>query len=150
MVAKRNRRQSRNGRLGLLANGSCGQWEIAIDETTSGPDHWYAELEGPGVSFYFELPSLDIVGKMARLLAPPALHAQKLPHGSGAATNVLMIGKDKKAPFSLVKDDEYKDRVFLVVGPPSSPLVRFVFAGTDLTCIAKALEQVLEDLDNLN
>jgi hypothetical protein len=142
--------RSRSQSFGLLASGRCGPWEIAIDETTSGTDRFFAEIEGPSVGFYFEIPSVDIVGKMARFLQPRSAATSRPPVASAEPNGSLVIGKDKKTPITLVRDDEYDDRFFLVVGPMDNPVVRFVIAGTDVTNIAKALEQVKEDLDDEN
>jgi hypothetical protein len=142
MAAPRNTRINRPSKdegFGLLANGSSGPWEIAIDEYTSGEERWCAQIEGPSVTFYFEIPSLDIVGKMARFLKPSTGSAQR--NGS------LVIGKDQCTPVTLVRDDEYDDRFFLVVGPTENPIVHFVIAGTDVVKIADALRQVKDDLD---
>jgi len=140
--------QNNHGSYGLLANGSSGPWEIAIDETTSGPDRWFAQIEGSAVSFCFEIPSLEIVGKMLQFLESRSTTKKQPSNGSIGRNGLLVIGKDKKIPVALVKDDEYEDRFFLVVGPMDSPLVRFVLAGKDVVNIADALRQVKEDLDD--
>ena len=147
MATTKKIRVIHQSKLGLLANGSFGPWEIAIDETTSGTDRWYAQIEGPSVAFYFEIPSVDIVAKMARFLEPRSSAPRKPANGSVRPNDCLVIGKDKKMPVTLLRDDEYNDRYFLVVGPTDHPLVRFVIAGADVNNIAKALEQVKEDLD---
>src|SRR2546429_6354439 len=120
MAATRNTgatRQSRKGSFGLLANGSSGPWEITIDETTAGPDRWYAQIEGPSVTFCFEIPSLDVVGKMIQFLESRQPPARKRSDDSTDWNGSLLIGKDKRTPVTLVKDDEYEDRFFLAVGP---------------------------------
>lgn len=132
----RSVREAHQGSFGLLANGSSGPWEIAIDESLSGSDRWFAQIEGPVVSFSFEIPSLNVIGKMVDFLS------SLMPRNES-----LSIGKDKKVPIILVKDDEYKDRFFLVVGSMASPMVRFVIAGKDVMNIADALRQVQEDLE---
>ncbi|HEV3447492.1 MAG TPA: hypothetical protein VG099_22820 [Gemmataceae bacterium] len=145
MTTSKNSRvthQGRNSSFGLLANGSCGSWEIAIDETTSGAERWYAQIDGPAVAFYFEIPSVDIVGKMARFLEPRSATTNQPQDG------LLVIGKDKRTPITLVKDDEYHDRFFLVIGPMDNPIVRFAIAGTDVIDIAEALKDVKKDLDD--
>ena len=139
--------QDKRQSFGLLANGSSGPWEIAIDEATSGTDRWWAQIEGPSVSFYFEIPSPEIVGKMARFLESRSAATKHSPNGQSKRNGPFVIGKDKKTPICLVKDDEYNDRFFLVVGSTESPLVRFVIAGKDVVRIAEALRQVEEDLD---
>ncbi len=143
MATTRNTRtahQSQNGGIGLLANGSCGPWEVAIDEYSSGEVRWCAQIEGPSVTFYFEIPSMDIVAEMARFLEPST--------GSGKRNGSLVIGKDQRTPITLVKDDEYDDRFFLVVGLMANPIVRFVIAGIDVVNLAGALRQVRDDLDD--
>src|SRR5438552_14912322 len=89
--------------FGLLANGSSGRWEVAIDGSTSGADRWYAQIEGPSISFYFEIPSPEIVSKMRRFLRPSL--RKTAPVNSSERQGSLIIGKDKRAPVTLVKDD---------------------------------------------
>jgi hypothetical protein len=137
--------QSKRASFGLLASGTSGPWEVAIDETTSGATRWYVQVEGPSVTFYFEVHSLDIVDKMLQFLEP---RREMSPNGSKEKNCSLGIGKDKKAPITLVNDDEYGDRFFIVVGPTENPTVRFAVAGTDATQIIDALRQVKEDLSD--
>ena len=128
------------GTLGLLAIGSSGQWEIAIDETTSGPARWFAQLDGPSVSFHFEIASVAVVGKLIRFLEPrPSANSSK-------RNGLLVIGQAGNAVITLIKDDEYPNRFFLIVGPIEGPIVRFVIAEPDAAQIADALRQVEEDL----
>jgi hypothetical protein len=133
--------------FGLLACGSSGAWRIDIDEATSGADCWRAQIEGPSVYFDFELLSLDIVRKMAKFLKLHSMATKQTSNGSLKRGKVLLIGKDKKTPISLVKDDEYDDRFFLVVGSTDDVLIRFIIAGEDVKKISDALRQVQEDLD---
>jgi hypothetical protein len=125
--------QFKNESVGLLACGSSGPWQIDIDESSSG-ENWWMQIEGPSVYFYFELPSLDIVGKIAEFL-------------ESKSGNTLVIGKSTTTPISLVKDDEYDDRFFLVIDSCDSMRVRFVIAGNDIVNYFESLKQVLEDLD---
>jgi hypothetical protein len=137
----------KNTRFGLLANGACAPWEIAIDEAISGPDRWWLQMESPAASFYFEIPSLNIVTRMARFLESRLAAANQSPNGSAHRNGSLVLGKDKKSPVILIKDDEYADRFFLVIGPKEHPVVRFILAGMDVEKIAGALRQVQEDLE---
>jgi hypothetical protein len=124
--------------LSLLANGSSGRWDVAVDETTSGPDRWFLQIEGPAASLYFEIPSVDVVSRMLTLLSP---HPED---GAGP----LSVGTDEGTPVTLVRDDEYSDRFFLIVGPADRPIARFVIAGTDAAEIAEALRQARADIDD--
>jgi len=134
--------------FGLLANGSSGEWEIAIDESTSGAERWYAQIDGPAVVFYFEIPSVDIVGKLLRFLTPRPEATKLSPTNSEERDGSLVLGKDKKSPITLLKDDEYPERFFLVVGPADSPIVRFTIAGRNVRKLTDALRQVQEDLED--
>jgi hypothetical protein len=117
--------------LGLLANGSAGSWDIAVDETTSGPLRWFAQIDGPSVSLYLELPSPGIVGEVLGFLRPTE-SANGPPAHPFEGDNDLVIGKDKRLPVALVKDDEYRDRYFLVIGRMPNPVVRLTLTGPDL------------------
>lgn len=131
-------RQTDAATIGLLANGSAGSWEIAIDETTSGADRWWVQIEGPSAGFYFEIPGLEIVGELIQFLErPPATPSE---------SRWLVVSKDDKNPITLGKDDEYEDRFFMAVGPLEKPLARFILAGTDRAQISAALRQVQDDL----
>lgn len=151
MATTRNTRsthQTAKHSFGLLANGSSSTWDVAIDESTSGANRWFAQFDGPVVSFYFEIPSVDIVGKMLRFIEPRSATAKAPANGRAEKSCSLVIGKDKRLPVTLVRDDEYDDRFFLVVGPMDSPTVRFTIAGADAVKIADALRQIKEDLDD--
>jgi hypothetical protein len=146
-VPKNSRTQVENNEtLGLLANGSAGPWDVAIDETTSGVERWFAQIEGPTVCFYFEIVSPDIVKKMLQFLEDGR---KKPPNHSTKRNGPLLIGKDKGMPVTLIRDDEYADRCFLLVGPRNRPLVRFALVGTDLASLTSALRQAAEDLEEV-
>ena len=133
--------RSKPATLGLLANGSCGRWTIDVDEATSGPDQWFMQIEGPSVYFDFQLPSPRIIERIHHFLRP------QQPSGGGSQSEgELAIGTGKSAPVRLLRDDEFDDRFFLVVGLSDGPVVRYTLAGDDVKCISAALEQVLEDL----
>ncbi len=126
-------------KIGLLANGASGGWEIAIDASLSGTDRWFAQIEGPSISFAFRISAPEVVGKMLRFLQPSRLDHAKKP-GS------LVLGKDQRTTLRLVRDDEYSDRYFFVVGPLDRPLVRFTIGGAEVMKIVDALRQVEKDL----
>jgi hypothetical protein len=127
--------------LGLLANGSFNGWDVNVDETTSGPDRWFLQIEGPSIYFNFEIPSLDTISQVGRFLGARQT-------GRGSRSNAeLSIGENKHAPVRLLRDDEFADRFFLVIGPADAPLVRYALSGVDLKSVVAALEQVVEDLE---
>ena len=134
----RPRLQTDAATICLLANGSAGSWELAIDEATSGADRWWLQIEGPSTAFYFEVPSLEIVARMIQFLErPPATPKE---------SHWLVLSKDEETPITLIKDDEYEDRFFIAAGPLEKPLARFVLVGADSTQISAALRQIQDEL----
>ncbi len=133
--------------LGLLANGSSGSWEVSIDENVSGTERSFAQIEGPSLWLYFEIPSPDIIPKIILFLLPPGTKREEMPGcSSSSGSKLLDISEPEETPVSLVRDDEYKDRCFIVVGRSDSPIVRFSVAGEDLDNLVEALRQVEEDI----
>ncbi len=131
--------------LGLLANGSSGVWEFSVDETTSGTERWFAQIEGPSVYVSFEIPSPTIVRQAVEFLVPPR-NQKPASNSSPQNHDTLNLSKADGITVALVRDDEYEDRYFMVVGPGDSPIVRFTFAGEDLENLVKALRQVEQDI----
>jgi hypothetical protein len=134
--------------FGLLAVGSSGPWQIDLDETLEGPDRWFAQIEGPSVTFNFEIAAPGLVCKMIRFVEPRSASADTATSAASNGEDTLALGKDKKSPVTLVKDDEFPDRFFLLIGPPDRPLANFTLAGADLAHVAEALRQVQRDLDD--
>lgn len=131
---------------GLLASGSCGRWEIDIDEALSGPDRWWMQIEGPSASLSFEVSSLDVIGKMARLLAPRSAATRRRTNGSAKRAAEFELRGTGSLPVKLLKDDEFDDRFFFVVSQRDNLTVRLVLAGTDASDIVEALRQIKEEL----
>ena len=131
--------------LGLLANGSSGPWEFSVDETISGNERWFAQIEGPSVYISLEIPSPDIVSEAVRFLAPPHDKERELIASAGG-NGWLSISKSPGIPVFLVRDDEYEDRCFIVVGLDDSLVVRYSLAGDDLENLVEAMRQADQDV----
>ncbi len=121
--------------LGLLANGSSGSWDFSVDETISGKNRWFAQLEGPTITLSFEISSPQLVGEVVDFL------------GDSSRSGWLQVGCDRQTPVSLVKDDEFSDRIYWVVGAESKPVVRFTVLTSEICHIVAALRQAQEDLE---
>jgi hypothetical protein len=130
--------------VGLLAVGSSGRWEIAIDETTSGPQRWFAQIEGPAVYLYFEISSLEIIDQAIEFVTAAGGDADAAPAARG---DTLALGTSKSTPVKLVRDDEFSDRYFLVIEPKDGAVVRFTVATHDLAHVIDALRQVKQDME---
>ena len=142
------RARRRKESIGLLAIGSSGMWEIAIDQTTSGPKRWFAQIEGPSVYLYFEVPSLETVRQAIRFLAELPDEAGRNIAPAAACDSAFVLGGNKSTRINLVRDDECDDRYFLVLEAINGPLVRFTVTGEDLTHLTEALRQARDDIDD--
>jgi hypothetical protein len=97
-----NHRNDRpTGKLGLVANGSSGKWDVALDETLDG-NEWFLEIDGPQAYLVFQLRDPEVVAEAMRFLqSPPG------PGGTGRGeAGELLLGTFDSASVSLVWDDE--------------------------------------------
>src|SRR5947209_15534860 len=107
-IQRKQGEQAENGHesLGLLANGSSGRWEVDVDETTKGPDRWFVQVEGPSVYFSFEIFSPEVISEALDFLgehSSPKGAQARLPAKNGS----LVVGKHRRTPVILIRDDEY-------------------------------------------
>ena len=139
--------QSTETTFGLLAIGSSGDWKIDVDESLIGAERWFMQIEGRTIDIHFEISSTEVINELARFLAPASAKTEQPSNGSSRFSKTLLLGGSESLPISLVKDDEFDDRFYIVVGQTERLTMRYVIAGSDVLAIADALRQVLEDLE---
>src|SRR5438309_422607 len=98
---------SETASIGLLAIGASGDWEIAIDEATSGTPAWFMQIDGLRISLSFEIAGTDLVRQLLAFLG----EAGK-PNGD-QGVDYLALGTADKILTALVRDDEFRDRFFV-------------------------------------
>jgi hypothetical protein len=144
---ERAQSSSDDGSVGLLAYGSAGPWDVAIDDATTGAERWFAQIEGPSVYLYFEISSTAIVEDALRFLEGlSASDADPLPGRTPAKNGSLRLGHFGQYSVTLMRDDEYNDRCFLIIGASASPTARLTLTSAEIAPLIKALRQVREDL----
>jgi hypothetical protein len=144
-----DRRQAEDGAFGLAASGVSGPWAIDIDETTAGERRWYAQIEGRTVYLNLEIDSPAVVERMLRFLERRRSAPGKRPApNSKDKTDALRLGTFAGAPVSLIWDDEFADRCFLLVAPSDHACLRLTLGGEDVAHLAEALLQVKADLED--
>lgn len=131
------------GELGLVANGSSGKWDVAVDEALDG-SAWFLELDGPQAYVVFQLRSPQVVSEAERFLQ--TCLAAPSAGGRRDAGRELILGQFGSASVSFIGDDEDFPRCFLVVGPKAKSTLRLSLDGDDLRMLTEALNQVVEDL----
>jgi hypothetical protein len=140
------KRSAGNECLGLTAIGSAGDWEVAVDETTSATRRWFAQVEGPSVYLSFEVESPNVIGKILDFLTEPKKAGNLAQRNSSPRNGELVIGKSVAVSVTLLRDEEFPDRYFLVAETAGKFVVRVTLGGKDLIMLESALRQVQEDL----
>ena len=131
--------------LTLLANGASGPWDVSID--SSDNETLFAHIEGPSVYLYFNIASIDIVGRTLRFLQKQPPEAFRFQGKFSPRPNgTLNVGRFGRASINLTWDDEFEDRCFLIVGVSGKKSLRFSLAGEQIKHLKSALEQVSRDL----
>jgi len=140
--------------VGLLATGSHKNWSISIDDS-SRPRKWFAEVRGPSFYLYFEIPSLEVVHEWFQFFDDSARRTKprdmpgKGADQDGGACEGLEIGTFLGGKIAILRDTEFADRCFFLVGGKNSSFsscLRITVAGTDLAALRETLRQVDEDL----
>jgi hypothetical protein len=147
MPASKHQRSSEEA-VGLLALGTSGPWEVAIDETLSGPVRYFAQIEGPSVALYLPLKPLKAnkaVDQALDFLAHSRSSAAKASDKNGAT---LTLAKNADTQVSLTRDDASDDRYFLVIESKSGLRIQITVADDDLTGIVEALRDAKDDLED--
>lgn len=129
--------------FGLIAAARIGAWSVEIDQTVSGNEQWFAQIEGPAAYFYFEIPSAAAIDEPARLFAE-----RVVGKGPSAELQAISIefGNFGGRPVSLLFDDEFADRCCFLVSDGRGSTVRFSLVGKDFVDLAGAIQKVADEM----
>ena len=125
--------------VGLTAFGRAGDWEVSINETTSGAVKWFAQVEGPSVYLCFEVASPSVIEEWIQFFnSPEGLSVGK--------RRKIEVGAFNDTPVTLRRDNEYPDRYFFCVGEEGRETLRITVAGDDFKGLSAAVRKVREEL----
>ncbi|HUG92222.1 MAG TPA: hypothetical protein VML55_15380 [Planctomycetaceae bacterium] len=130
---------------GQIALGVSGNWEVAVDETVTGPQRWIAQVDGPDASLTWELESPEVIEKAARLLGDMNLHGE-VSAGSQTCGWELELGRLAGCGVCLVHDTESPQRCFLLIRSPDHGALRWTIAGQDFRDLTAAFAQAAAEL----
>lgn len=122
----------------LAGTGSHGGWTIDIDETASGEQKWFAQIQGPSIDLTIPIESPLVVKNLIGFLTCST---------SVESSCEFAIGKSGEESVSVLRDDEFSDRYFLLVETRSGLVMRCCLSGTVLNSLVTALKQAQNDLD---
>lgn len=123
---------------GLLAIGRAGEWVIEVDESTAGPDRYFAQLEAASFSVQFEIQQPSVFAECLAYLLQTSeqLHADGISFGQFGETSV-----------TIRKDDEYPDRFFICLGEGGTSFLQVTVAGKSVESFVAALKQIVTQLN---
>jgi hypothetical protein len=130
----------------LVANGSAGAWDVAVDETITGAEKWFLQIEGPTIYLYLQIEGPQIVEHLLNLLEASGT-APENPRTSenGERASELRVGVFESLPVSLLWDQERNDGWTLLLAGASGSCLRISLSLSDGQHLADALEQVRDD-----
>jgi hypothetical protein len=134
-------------RVGLAANGSAGSWDVAVDETVSGAEVWFLQIDGPTTYLYFEIAGPDMINRVLDFIRSnqPSREETSGPQSAECADE-LAIGRFGEFNVSLVWDRETGDRCFVRLLGAAGSNLHVALGADDLEDLANAFLQVREDL----
>jgi hypothetical protein len=139
-LTERRKRGRRDSEVSLVAYGRNGDWEISVDQDPAkGSSGWYAQIVGPRVSIYAQIPDPGILIQVIDFLKPSARPDEP-------RADSLKIGSFANAVVELIRDTEFAGRFFLLVGNSGRSTIRFTISQSDVTILVPAIRQVVEDL----
>lgn len=126
---------------GLVANGASGTWRIDLDESLSGSQRWFVQIEGPSCYLNFEVSQPQAIADMAEFLG--SLHDGDQSPGNQPE---LKLGKCGRHTVELLWDRKPADRCFVMVRSDDQFCVRVTLFDSDVQALLDSLEQVCEEL----
>lgn len=135
--------ESNSERIGLLAYGSFGHWDVSVNESLDTAA-WFLELDGPSTYLFFQLQGLEVIRATLRFLRAVAEESKEWD--KRADESLLRLGRFGSAAVTLHKDNEDFPRCFIVIGSPNESTLRISLDGEDIHMLHDAFVQVVNDL----
>ncbi len=138
--------EERRSSFGLVANGSAGSWDVALDETLTGPQRWFLQIDGPSCYLYLQVKhprtieeTLDFLGRCLEAGDP-----RSTP--SSAPRTELEISRYGGLTVTLILDHEAEQHCIVLIAGKNEFCSRIGLSQTDLQAIVSALHQVRDEL----
>lgn len=125
---------------GLLAFGSSGDWELAVDELRGERPGWCLQIDSSVVSLRCRITTLTAFAALKRLLDSPRSHKEN-------QNTAVQVGVYNDQPVVVQLDDEFADRCFIVAGDSADARLEVTLAGANYVALREACSQVVEDLE---
>lgn len=135
--------ENNSERIGLLAYGSFGHWDVSVNESLDTAA-WFLEMDGPSTYLFFQLQGLEVIHAALRFLRTVSEESKEWDKQAEEST--LRLGRFGSASVTLHKDNEDFPRCFIVIGSPNESTLRISLDGEDIQMLRDAFVQVVDDL----
>lgn len=133
--------------VGLIANGSAGSWDVNVDQTVSGVEKWFLQLDGPSFGLYLLIPGPPIVETVLTFLAR---HRAAPTHVSGSQAvqqNVeIDIGSFAGSSVRFLWDEEGEGRLVILISGTETCRCRLTATPSDVRDLTEAFRQARDEL----
>lgn len=131
---------------GVVANGSAGAWQVAVDETLAGTQQWFAQLESPNCYLYFEIQHPNVMAQIAEFVDSNLQREGSRAGCSESKPAELKLGLCGGHTVEFLWDWDSSHRCFLLVRGVDEFRLRVTLLRSDLQALAGALQQVCAGL----
>lgn len=126
----------------LVANGSAGSWDVALDEALSGTQRWFFQIDGPSCYLYVQVKHPRVIETVLEFLTGDSRDGSKLSAGQ----NELAVSDSGGNSVRFLRDDEFDGRCIILVTGKNEFCTRIILAREDVQAVTAALRQVRDEL----
>ena len=145
-AAKKTRTRKIQKSYGLVANGSAGSWQVDVDETLTGSQQWFAQIQGPTCYLCFEIKHPRSMAEILALLTIHLRRNQSRTHALENARTELKLARCGLHEVEILCEPEAPNRCFILVKGDDQFRLRATLSRRDVESLAAALEQVCQML----
>ncbi|MGH7138486.1 MAG: hypothetical protein ACREHD_22270 [Pirellulales bacterium] len=132
--------------FGLVANGSEGSWDVDVDESLSGEQRWYLQIDGPAMYLDCEIEHPRVVEAILRFLSAHTGNNGDASLPASCGDSELEVARKGENRVALVWDTRANDRCAVLISGPTEFCARFILERGDLQDLIGALRQVHDEL----
>jgi hypothetical protein len=134
--------------VGLVANGSAGAWDVAVDESLAGPEKWYLQIEGPSYYLYFSIRDPQAVDSILAFLDEHQTTSRTIDRHRPATLDGNMEAGcfDGATTVRLLWDEDDSGRLVILVSGGGECTARSTISGGDVRDFTEALRQMRDEL----
>lgn len=148
MTARQSQNHSLNhesATVGLAANGCAGSWTIDLDESTSGAEKWFLQIEGPALYLYFQVSGATAIHNILAFFEVASSQNSDELAISGRCSE-LEIGRFGASPVLLISDFTSSPSITVCIAGGEGSTARLSIPKSEWSDVVDALRQIRDSL----